>query len=135
MTFPNLTIPVTPGAPNPDPLLEAQRDNNWYELLPDNASSNVLSASIVIGNARALYGFTVNNTNASAQFVLLFDSTKAAATNDVPTASFQVGGSSALPIEYIRPRKIRRGIVLMNSSTADKLTAGAADCWFDVQYK
>lgn len=135
MTFPLLNNPDYAPLPNTDPLLEAQRDTDWYELLPDNASSNVLSASIVIGNARALYGFTVNNTNASAQFILLFDSTKAAATNDAPAASFVVDGSKALPIEYIRPRKIRRGIVLMNSSTADKLTAGAADCWFDVQYK
>lgn len=124
-----------PPLPGSDPLKEWQRDTDAYELLPDNASSNVLSASILVLHAHRLYGFVVNNTNASSQFILVFDTASAPTSGAVPVASFTVSGASDKAVEWVTPRKMLRGIALCNSSAADSLSAGSADCYFDVQYK
>jgi len=118
-----------------DPYREYGRGSDWYELLPDNKSSNVIAASIVIPQAHQLVGFTVNNTNASAQYILVFDQTTLPADGAVPVTSFTVPGASDKAVEWLRPRRMNRGIVLCNSSTAATKTVGSADCFFDVQFK
>ncbi len=117
-----------------DPLLELGRYYPSYELLPDNAHSNGLAASIVVSGAHKLVGFTVNNTNASAQFIQVFDLAVLPADATVPAVSFTVGGASDKGVLWLPPRKMLQGIVICNSSTAGSKTIGAADCFFDVQF-
>lgn len=105
-----------------------------YELLPNNFYSNVLGSSIVIPQAHFLYGFTVNNTNASSQFLLIFDLTALPANGAAPAVSMTAPGASDKAVEWIRPRRMFEGIVICNSSTPATKTIGAADCFFDVQY-
>lgn len=126
---------IAQNVPAADRLMELGRDTDAYELLPDNISSNALAASIVIGHAHILYGFTVNNTNANAQYILVFDQSSLPADTAIPLVSFTVPGASDKAVEWITPRKHRRGIVICNSSTAATKTIGSADCFFDVQYK
>ena len=104
--------------------------------LPLNSHSNVLEAAHVAKPSPGyLLGFTVNNTKSSAQYLLIFDATTAPVSNQVPVTSFTVAASSSLSVYFNTPgRSFRYGIVVANSSTADKLTAGSADCFFDVQY-
>ena len=108
-------------------------------LLPDEPPRNSVSAVLeasrpVLGNTGWLYGFTVYNSNAGAQFILLFDQ------KERPTAGqtgipFRVSGTSSLLVAWTPlPRWMERGAWLANSSTEPTLTAGAADCFFDVQY-
>ena len=115
-------------------LLEHRRGTDLYELLPDNKHSNGLDSSIVVASAHALYGFTVNNTNASQQFILVFDLATLPADGAVPAVSFTVPGASDKAVEWVTPRKMNQGIVVCNSSTAGSKTLGSADCFFDVQY-
>lgn len=103
---------------------------------PQSASSVALASSIVAVSGQAwLYGVQVNNTKASAQFILLFDNDRVPASGAVPVASFTAAASTNLGIYYgSLGRYMMRGIVLVNSSTSATFTAGSADCFFDVQY-
>jgi len=46
---------------------------------------------------------------------------------------FTVAASSHLATNWVPYRVMRKGCVLVNSSTAATFTQGSADCWFDVQ--
>jgi hypothetical protein len=105
-----------------------------FELLPNNISSNALAASVVSSGAHFLYGFTVSNTNAAAQYVLVFDLRVLPAEGAVPSIVFTVDGASDKGVQWLPPRKMLQGIVICNSSTPGTKTIGAADCFFDVQY-
>lgn len=104
--------------------------------LPNNNRSNVLEASrLVLGGPGYVVSLTVNNTNAAAQFIQLHDSPTIPATGAVPSVVFTVSGSADKIVTYVLPgRFFKQGIVIANSSTAATLTAGSADCFFDVQY-
>lgn len=103
---------------------------------PLSASSLALQSvfQATAGPAR-LFGFQVFSNKASSQFIQLFDSQTAPASGAIPVCVFTVGATSNLPVGYPWPgRWFSRGIWLANSSTAATLTAGSADCYFDVQY-
>ena len=104
--------------------------------LPLNVHSNVLAADIVVKPRPGyLLGMTVNNTNAAAQYVLLFDAATLPADGAVPCTSFTVPASSHLAVYFNTPgRAFLTGIVACNSSTADSKTIGSADCFFDAQF-
>lgn len=103
--------------------------------LPANIHSNVLSKSLVVKSGQAiLYGFTALNTNAAQQFILVFDAQALPANGIVPAVAFTIAGAANLGVNWIPGRTFRSGIVIANSSTADTLTIGAADCFFDAQY-
>jgi hypothetical protein len=107
------------------------------EGYPISASSLALEQFHVItaGPAR-LFGFQTFNNKVSAQFIQLFDQVSGApAAGAIPVCVFTVAASSNLPIAWPWPgRWFSRGIVIANSTTAATQTAGAADCFFDVQY-
>lgn len=108
----------------------------WPEELPANAASPVLAASILAftGQGR-LVGFTITNTNASAQFVQMFNATSLPADTTVPLLAASVPGAGTLSLNWGPDgRWFTRGLVLCNSSTQGTKTIGAADCLFDVQY-
>lgn len=106
------------------------------EGYPLSASSLALQASFLATSGPArLFGFQVYNNKNAAQFIQLHDTVSAPASGAIPVAVFTVGTVSNLPIAYPWPgRWFTRGIWLANSSTAATLTAGSADCYFDVQY-
>ena len=110
-----------------------------YRGLPINASSKAHAASLFAKSGQGrLWGFTVYNSNAAAQFILLFDLTWTGVVPANGTAAdcvFRVSGTSHLPINYIPARWHQQGIILCNSSTEPTLTIGAADCTWDVQYE
>ena len=103
---------------------------------PLSVSSQALqSAFLVTSGPARLFGFQVYSNKASAQFVQLFDTPTAPGAGAIPVATFTVGAVSNLPVAYPWPgRWFGRGIWLANSTTAATLTAGSADCYYDVQY-
>jgi hypothetical protein len=105
-----------------------------WEKLPANKRSTVLTASIEIAGAHELFGFTVNNTNAAAQYVLVFDLANLPADGAVPDVSFTAVAAADKGVVWLPARRMNQGVVIANSSTADSLTIGSADCFFDVQY-
>jgi hypothetical protein len=104
--------------------------------LPSNNHSNVLAASLVACTGPAyLVAFTINNTNAAAQFIQLHDSATLPADGVAPAVVFTASALSDKFVTYSLPgRFFQRGIVICNSSTAATKTIGVADCFFDVQF-
>jgi len=83
-----------------------------------------------------LYKWIAYSSKGSSQFILVFDSLVAPGSGAVPTLP-------AYPIATVATasdtwgsvgRWFQRGCWLANSSTANSLTAGSADTWFDAQY-
>ena len=103
--------------------------------LPVNAHSLALEASHRgLAGAGFLFSFSVLNTNASAQYIQLHDSFNAPGSGAVPSVVYTVAGSSNLVVAYTVPgRPFVQGLWIVNSSTSATLTAGSADCFFDLQ--
>lgn len=108
----------------------------WPEELPKSAVNPALAASwIPFEGQGRLIGFTVTNTNASAQFVLMFNASSLPADNAVPILGASVPGAGTLSLNWGPDgRWFTIGLVLCNSSTQGTKTIGVADCLFDVQY-
>jgi hypothetical protein len=120
---------------NAEPLLGYGLPKPGEHLEPLNNPSAQLEASRVIKTGPGvLYGFTVTNTKASAQFVQLFDSNTVPADNAVPLFSKSIPAGDAVGFSWLPGRTFRVGIVLCNSSTSAAKTIGSADCLFDAQY-
>ena len=102
---------------------------------PISDAPGALAASYKAGGYLRVYGFTVYNSNASAQSILMFDRSSLPADTAVPLMAFAVAGSANLGVYFgTMGRIFKQGLVLCNSSTATTKTIGAADCFFDVEY-
>lgn len=124
----------------PGPLTEAQlrefTDYLQVGVLPANKTTAALAASLVVkANQGKLYGLSVSNTNAAAQFIQIFDASTLPANGAVPLISFSVPATSAGSVYFGSVgRAFEQGIVVCNSSTQGSKTIGSADCIFDAQY-
>lgn len=102
---------------------------------PISDAPGKLSASYLATGYLRVYGFSVFNSNAAAQSILMFDASTLPADTAVPLMAFHASAGSVLSVYYGEMgRLFRRGIILCNSSTATTKTIGAADCFFDVEY-
>ena len=103
--------------------------------LPLNAPSRQLANFIQVKTGDGwLYGFTVTNTKASAQFVQVFDAATLPGDGAVPLIAKSVPAGDAVGFAWLPPRRFEAGLVLCNSSTQGTKTIGSADCLFDAQY-
>ena len=102
----------------------------------DNYTQTDLAKEASIPGEILLYGFTVYNHKGSAQFVLLFDNGYEVPPNgSVPVVAYPVGADQEVAVYYGEAGRLcRGGLSIANSSTDTTLTAGAADCLFDIQY-
>lgn len=102
---------------------------------PISDAGKVLSASYLATGYLRVYGFTVYNSKASAQNILLFNESTVVADTAVPMMTYNLPTKSTLAV-YFGPmgRLFSRGILLCNSSTDTTKTIGSADCFFDVEY-
>ena len=103
---------------------------------PLNVSSNAAESSHVIkAGAGRLFGFTVYNSAAAAQFIQLHDAQTLPADGAVPVFVVKVATVVDKGVFWGDwGRFFNRGIVICNSSTFATKTLGAADCFFDCQY-
>jgi len=103
---------------------------------PRNGTSPALEAArLALAGEGRLFGFTVYNSNAAAQFILVFDRPTIPGAGATADLVFKAPANDTLGVNWIPGRWFRSGCVLCNSSTAPTLTAGAADCFFDAQYE
>src|SRR6266850_1709757 len=102
---------------------------------PLNFSVAALRSSIVVPGRIVVYGFTVYNTKASAQYLNVFDANTVPADNAVPLFSWSLAANNGTGFGFTpRGRQFQTGLVLCNSSTDTLKTLGSADCFFDVQF-
>src|SRR5213079_79595 len=99
--------------------------------------SRALEAAAVIAGVSQLYGCTITNTNGSTQYFFWFDGGRVPGSGAAPggPAGIAIAGGQTLSFLWLPPRQFFAGIVIANSSSATSFAAGAADCWFDVQYR
>ena len=107
-------------------------DDNYVR---NNYSSRALEAAAVVFDACYLEGFNVFSSNVATQYIFVFDRGAVPANGTPPFGPvIAVGTLGSSMLEYRWPRKMLTGIVVANSTSATSFTAGAADCWFDIQY-
>ena len=104
-------------------------------IVRNNYSSRALEKAAVIFDSCYLEGFNVFSSNVATQYIFVFD-LGAVPENATPPFGpvLAVGTNGSVQLDYNRPRLMQTGIVIANSTSATSFTAGAADCWFDVQY-
>jgi hypothetical protein len=105
--------------------------------VPTNATTTAYAASLIVkASAGTLYTITGYNSNTAAQFIQIHDSATLPADTAVPKVIFMVPGSSNFSFD-VGPygRSFTTGITICNSTTGPTKTIGAANCWFDAQYK
>ena len=101
-------------------------------LAPKNAAQAALAAGAQLAALPVtLYGLTVNNTNAAAQYVQLHDSATTPADGAVPVMCIKAPAADDQIIDLgIYSMAFVNGLYVCNSSTAATKTIGAADCQF-----
>lgn len=99
------------------------------------APQSALAASFIALPASAkVFGLTVYNSKASAQFIQFHDSATLPADTAVPVFNVNVPASSSLVIDFgFHGMDFVSGVVVCNSSTAPTKTIGSADCQFFVR--
>lgn len=104
---------------------------------PANSTSTAYEASRVVSSTPALLcGVAGYNSLASTQFIQFHNAASLPADGVAPVVFFPVGASDKFAIDYnLNPREFSVGLVVCNSTTGPTKTIGAANCWFDVQYK
>jgi len=101
-------------------------------LAPKNAGSAALAAGVQLSAVPVtLYGLTVNNTNAAAQFIQLHDSASVPAEGAAPALVIKAPAADDQVIDLgVYGMAFTNGLYVCNSSTAATKTIGAADCQF-----
>ena len=92
------------------------------------------SIATLVKRQSTLQELIVTNTNASAQFIQIFDSATVPADTTVPDRMFKVAAGTTVSYAPLGGVNMTNGIAVSNSSTAATKTIGAADCWFEGYY-
>lgn len=104
-------------------------------LVPLNYASARLQASAVVKTGPGiLYGITITNTKASAQYLLVFDASVLPADGAIPLLAKSIPANDATGLNWLPGRTFLVGCVVCNSSTNTSKTIGSADCFFDCQF-
>lgn len=106
-----------------------------HRLLPLSVNSSGLSTGVMAKQGQGiLYGFTVYNQG-SAQFILVMTPDTYTTAGATPVLCFPIPGASTMAVNFgDHGKAFRQGIAVVNSTTDTTLTAGTANCMFDVQY-
>lgn len=111
-------------------------DNIADRNSPQSASVGKLANQFIVTGYLRVYGFSVFNSNAGSQYILMFDASSLPADTAVPLMAFPVATVANIGL-YFGPmgRIFQRGLVLCASSTSTTKTLNAtSDCFFDVEY-
>lgn len=94
--------------------------------------AQAFAKSQAVAGAKKLYSVTGYNSNASAQYILLFDLAALPANGTIPLLALQAVGKNAFSWDFgPEGMSMAAGVVVANSSNDTSLTlGGAADCLF-----
>jgi len=88
----------------------------------------------LVNREAVFYGLVGYNSGAD-QFIQIHDVAETPTNGAIPKVVFKASAGENFSIDYGKNgRNFINGISIVNSSTAETLTLGAADCWIDAQY-
>jgi hypothetical protein len=92
-------------------------------------------SSLVAKNKEGILYSIMGFNSGPAQFIFVHDDTGPPANGAVPSGPiFAVPTNSNFSLDFgDRGRLYRKGICICNSTTSPTYTAGAANCWFEVE--
>lgn len=115
-------------------LLGGYDDSGYSYFMPPNVHSAVYENVRQVKSGRTLlFGFTVYNSG-PAQWIQWFDQQRAPATGNIPAGILSIPTVDTRGAAWVPPRVFLGGCWIVNSTTGPTYTAGAADCYFDVQF-
>ena len=98
------------------------------------AQAALSSGTMVVVGAAKVYGLTINNTKASAQFIQLHNVSATPADAAVPVWCGTIPASTSQVIDFgFHGMDFSLGVYVCNSSTSATKTIGSADCQFFVR--
>lgn len=103
---------------------------------PLNYNVGALRTSIVVPGRIVVYGFTVTNTSAGAEFLCVFDANAVPASGAIPLFSKGLPAHDAVGFDWTpRGRQFQNGLVLAASASDSSLDVRVeANYLFDVQF-
>lgn len=101
----------------------------------NRTSTAFVSDAQVASNPCSLYGFSVYNSSASAQFIQLHDTISVPVDGTAPTMFYSVPPNSGREFYFgEKGRPFYQGLYICASSTHSTKTLGTANFWLDVQF-
>ena len=102
-----------------------------------NATVTAYATNLVVkASAGTVYMLSGYNSLATAQFIQIHNATALPADASIPSVIFYVPGLSNFSFDFgVYGRFFSTGVVVCNSTTGPTKTIGAANCWFDAQFK
>lgn len=108
---------------------------NMVRVLTNSTSTAQENDRVIKATPGTLYGLTVYNNNAAAQWIQLHNATSAPADGVVPALTFAIAAQSNIALTFTsNGRYFSTGIYVCTSTTDVTKTLGADDCLFDAQY-
>jgi hypothetical protein len=93
---------------------------------------------VVKASAGVFYSVIATSTLAGTQYIQVHNSSGVPLNNAIPIYTVPVSEGETIVIsaeDFDRGYSMSSGIYICNSTTIEKKTLGADDCWFNVEYK
>ncbi len=123
---------------NPGNVGTKEMPDSTATYAPTVASSTAYANNIIIkASPGVLYNLTGYNSKTTSQFILLLNATTVLGNGNAtsfPALNVPAGQTFSLDFGGKFGRFFSTGMVVVNSSTANTVTIGSADCWFDALY-
>lgn len=100
-----------------------------------NVTTTAYSNSLVLVDKEAVFYGCVGYNSGADQFIQIHDASELPINGVIPKIVFKAVAGENFSLDYGKNgRNFINGIIITNSTTAETLTLGAADCWIDAQY-
>lgn len=100
-----------------------------------NVTTEAYSNQLKLVDREAIMFGCVGYNSGADQFIQVHDSVSLPVNGSIPKVMFKASATENFSLDFgDNGRNFINGIYIVNSTTGDTLTIGAADCWIDAQF-